>query len=70
LVEDHFGILKVGPALTFAFREALFSLEYIEQEMLRTKDKEKLSRLQITIENEMLAFRIIGSLTITEVKTS
>ena len=26
LVEDHFAILKVGPALTFAFREAVFAL--------------------------------------------
>jgi D-tagatose-1,6-bisphosphate aldolase subunit GatZ/KbaZ len=33
LVEDHFGILKVGPALTFAFREAVFALANIETEM-------------------------------------
>ena len=26
LVNDHFAILKVGPALTFAYREALFAL--------------------------------------------
>lgn len=26
LVEDHFAILKVGPALTFAYREALYGL--------------------------------------------
>lgn len=26
LVRDHFAILKVGPALTFAYREALFAL--------------------------------------------
>lgn len=31
LVEDHFGILKVGPALTFAFREAVFALADIEE---------------------------------------
>lgn len=30
LVRDHFAILKVGPALTFALREALFALSYIE----------------------------------------
>ncbi len=29
LVDDHFAILKVGPALTFAFREALFALDHI-----------------------------------------
>lgn len=33
LVRDHFGILKVGPALTFAFREAVFALASIENEM-------------------------------------
>jgi D-tagatose-1,6-bisphosphate aldolase subunit GatZ/KbaZ len=31
LVEDHFGILKVGPALTFAFREAVFALAEMEE---------------------------------------
>ncbi|NBI42443.1 tagatose-bisphosphate aldolase subunit GatZ [[Haemophilus] felis] len=30
LVKDHFAILKVGPALTFALREALFALAKIE----------------------------------------
>lgn len=34
LVENHFAILKVGPALTFALREALFSLSAIERELL------------------------------------
>lgn len=34
LVRDHFAILKVGPAATFAFREALFALAAIEQELL------------------------------------
>ena len=33
LVRDHFGILKVGPALTFAYREAVFALANIEMEM-------------------------------------
>jgi D-tagatose-1,6-bisphosphate aldolase subunit GatZ/KbaZ len=33
LVEDHFCILKVGPWLTFALREALFALEAIEKEL-------------------------------------
>jgi len=37
LVEDHFAILKVGPELTFAFREAVFALAGIEHEMLRAK---------------------------------
>lgn len=34
LVRDHFAILKVGPALTFALREALFALDRIEREWL------------------------------------
>ncbi len=34
MVEDHFCILKVGPWLTFALREALFALEAIEREVL------------------------------------
>ncbi|SHF54322.1 D-tagatose-1,6-bisphosphate aldolase subunit GatZ/KbaZ [Microbulbifer donghaiensis] len=33
LVRDHFAILKVGPQLTFALREALFALSYIEEEL-------------------------------------
>lgn len=33
LVEDHFAVLKVGPALTFAFREAAFALAMIEEEL-------------------------------------
>ncbi|HCR3971901.1 TPA: tagatose-bisphosphate aldolase subunit KbaZ [Citrobacter freundii] len=37
LVIDHFAILKVGPALTFALREALFSLAAIEEELLPAK---------------------------------
>lgn len=36
LVKDHFAILKVGPALTFALREALFALAAVEQELLPT----------------------------------
>jgi len=35
MVEDGIGILKVGPALTFALREALFALNYIEEELFR-----------------------------------
>ena len=34
LVHGHFAILKVGPGLTFAFREAVFALAMIENEML------------------------------------
>ncbi|MHC5147488.1 D-tagatose-bisphosphate aldolase, class II, non-catalytic subunit [Stenotrophomonas rhizophila] len=34
LVRDHFAILKVGPAATYAFREAVFALAVIERELL------------------------------------
>jgi len=37
MVKDHFAILKVGPELTFAFREAVFALSAIEAEALRRK---------------------------------
>jgi D-tagatose-1,6-bisphosphate aldolase subunit GatZ/KbaZ len=33
LVRDHFAILKVGPGLTFAFREAVFALAMMEDEL-------------------------------------
>jgi D-tagatose-1,6-bisphosphate aldolase subunit GatZ/KbaZ len=33
LARDHFAILKVGPALTFAFREAVFALAMMENEL-------------------------------------
>ncbi len=36
MVEDQFAILKVGPALTFALREAVFCLNDIMQELLPT----------------------------------
>ncbi|MDW5417517.1 D-tagatose-bisphosphate aldolase, class II, non-catalytic subunit [Iodobacter sp. CM08] len=34
LVQDHFAILKVGPGLTFALREAMFALDAIEREAI------------------------------------
>jgi D-tagatose-1,6-bisphosphate aldolase subunit GatZ/KbaZ len=34
LVADRFAVLKVGPELTFALREALFALEEVERELL------------------------------------
>jgi D-tagatose-1,6-bisphosphate aldolase subunit GatZ/KbaZ len=38
MVEDHFAILKVGPALTFAFRETVFQLASIENEIIFPED--------------------------------
>jgi len=34
LVRDHFAILKVGPGLTFALREALWALDAIERDWI------------------------------------
>jgi D-tagatose-1,6-bisphosphate aldolase subunit GatZ/KbaZ len=42
LVEDHFAILKVGPALTFAFREAIFTLATIEDELIPEASRSRL----------------------------
>ncbi|ANU36852.1 D-tagatose-bisphosphate aldolase, class II, non-catalytic subunit [Vibrio scophthalmi] len=50
LVRDHFAILKVGPALTFALREALYGLDRAEKEWLGTHHA---SHLRDTIEQVM-----------------
>ncbi|MGZ6195259.1 MAG: class II D-tagatose-bisphosphate aldolase non-catalytic subunit [Candidatus Binataceae bacterium] len=50
LVHDHFAILKVGPALTFAFRQAVFALAMMESELLPTDGR---SRLIETLEAAM-----------------
>jgi len=39
LVEDHWAVLKVGPGLTFALREALFALAAIEEELIASADQ-------------------------------
>lgn len=54
LVEDGVAILKVGPELTFVFREALFLLEHIERQTVALGDA-KLSNLQNVLEEVMLA---------------
>jgi len=53
MVEDGIAILKVGPALTFALREALFSLEMMEKELYFGKSC-RLSNLQEVFEQVML----------------
>ncbi|QNM95715.1 D-tagatose-bisphosphate aldolase, class II, non-catalytic subunit [Chitinimonas koreensis] len=42
LVRDHFAILKVGPAATYALREALFALAAIERELLPVEQRSHL----------------------------
>lgn len=50
MVHDGIRILKVGPALTFALREALFALEHIEREL---PFNFKYSNFRITLDNVM-----------------
>jgi D-tagatose-1,6-bisphosphate aldolase subunit GatZ/KbaZ len=52
LVEDRWAILKVGPWLTFALREALFALAAIEDELV---PPDRRSRLAHVVEETMLA---------------
>ena len=54
MVEDHFAILKVGPWLTFAFREAVFSLSAIEHEWLSHRKGVRLSQVRDALEAAML----------------
>ncbi len=55
MVEDHFAILKVGPWLTFAYREAIFALSMIEQEILARKKDARLSQTRAALDAAMLA---------------
>ena len=50
LVEDHWAVLKVGPALTFAMREALFALAAIENELVAEGER---SELLTVVEHRM-----------------
>jgi len=50
LVNDHFAILKVGPELTFALREALFALSHIEDALI---DTEQCSHLRTVVDADM-----------------
>jgi len=51
MVEDGVGILKVGPGLTFAYREALFGLAYAEKECI---DADKQSHFMEILDQTML----------------
>jgi D-tagatose-1,6-bisphosphate aldolase subunit GatZ/KbaZ len=54
MVQDHFAILKVGPGLTFAFREAVFALECVEREWVAGKKCAERSCVQEVLEQAML----------------
>ncbi|MGA2249444.1 D-tagatose-bisphosphate aldolase, class II, non-catalytic subunit [Terracidiphilus sp.] len=51
LVRGHFAILKVGPELTFAMREAVFGLARVEEEWIADT---KRSDIRVVLEQEML----------------
>ncbi len=52
LVEDHWAVLKVGPGLTFAMREALFALAAIEDQLVPEGER---SDLLAVVERRMMA---------------
>jgi D-tagatose-1,6-bisphosphate aldolase subunit GatZ/KbaZ len=55
LVSDGFPILKVGPGLTFAYREALYALDLIASELVPAYGKRSLAK---TMEALMTAFPV------------
>lgn len=52
MVQDGIAILKVGPALTYGLREALFALSFMERELV---PEEKRANFIETLEQVMLA---------------
>ncbi len=54
MVKNHFAILKVGPWMTFTFREAIFALNAMEKEWLSGKKRITLSNIDEVIENVMV----------------
>ncbi len=54
MVRDHFAILKVGPWLTFAFREAIFALAAVERELLDRRAGPRISNVREALEQAML----------------
>lgn len=55
MVRDHFAILKVGPWLTFTFREAVFALAALEEEWLGQRRGATTSRVREFLEEAMVA---------------
>jgi len=54
MVEDHFAILKVGPWLTFALREAILALSAIERELFNKASDQRVSHVREALEAAML----------------
>ncbi|MDQ0407106.1 class II D-tagatose-bisphosphate aldolase, non-catalytic subunit [Streptomyces sp. NBC_01723] len=65
LVAGHWAVLKVGPGLTFALREALFALAAIEDELV---GPDRASRPAAVVERRMpevlLCVRCVGQSTL------
>jgi len=53
MVEEHFAILKVGPWLTYAYREAVLALGAIEHELFRQTGLRQLSNVRHALESVM-----------------
>lgn len=49
MVQDHFPLLKTGPCLTFAFREAVFALTHIEDAWPGIQKRSNLRRVMETL---------------------
>ena len=54
MVQDGIAILKVGPALTFALREGLFMLNYIENELYKYNTDIQLSHFIDVLDDSMI----------------
>ncbi len=57
MVRDHFAILKVGPCLTFAMREAFFALAHMEREWIGSRRGATPSRLPEVLHDLMMTDR-------------
>jgi D-tagatose-1,6-bisphosphate aldolase subunit GatZ/KbaZ len=55
LVQDHFAILKVGPELTFKYRETIFALEQIEISIAKFNSEIEPSQISQVIDREMVS---------------
>ena len=55
MVQDHFTLLKAGPCLTNAYREALLAFAHIETDWLTGKHGVRLSGLREVLESVMLS---------------
>ena len=53
LIEDGVGVLKVGPGLTFAAREALYALAFSEKEQYQDTDVKQSNFIKV-LDDEML----------------